>query len=94
MKYRKKPVEVWAELYKDGMEDGFDFCEIFTGKFICSMTKEEMQNNAWPKSDRKPFIVTPNGKMRVDNGDYVVTDSNGDRYPCKSAIFEQTYEPV
>lgn len=94
MKYRKKPIVVEAELYKEGMEDGFDFCELFSGKVICSMTHKQMEYELWPKTDRKPFILTLEGKMRISEGDYIITGVKGERYPCKPDIFHATYEPV
>ena len=39
-------------------------------------------------------IVTLEGVMRADIGDYIITGVNGERYPCKPDIFAATYEPV
>ena len=39
-------------------------------------------------------IVTLEGTMRADVGDYVITGVKGEVYPCKPDIFEATYEPV
>ena len=40
------------------------------------------------------FIVisTLEGNMRASNGDYIIKGVNGEFYPCKSDIFEKTYE--
>lgn len=35
------------------------------------------------------YIVTLNGIMKVELGDYVVLDTNGEIYPCKPEIFEK-----
>lgn len=39
-------------------------------------------------------ITTSEGVMRVNHGDWVITGVKGEKYPCKSDIFELTYEPV
>lgn len=40
------------------------------------------------------YIETLEGVMRADVGDYIITGVQGERYPCKPDIFENTYEPV
>jgi hypothetical protein len=77
-KYRKKPVIVEAEIYRLGLEDGFD------------IKYPEEQHLA----DKKPYINTLEGKMYINNGDYIITGIKGERYPCKPDIFEATYEKV
>ena len=37
----------------------------------------------------EPFTI---GKTAVKPGDWVITGANGERYPCKPDVFEQTYE--
>lgn len=78
MKYRKKPVVIEAEIYRYGLEDGFD------------IEHPEEQHLA----DKKPFINTLEGKMYISHGDYIITGVKGERYPCKPDIFEATYELV
>lgn len=39
-------------------------------------------------------IATPEGAMRADEGDWIIRGVNGELYPCKPDIFEQTYEAV
>ena len=43
--------------------------------------------NAWR-------IQTLEGPMEVRPGDWIITGVQGERYPCKPDIFEQTYEAV
>ncbi|EOO11328.1 hypothetical protein [Bacillus cereus] len=92
-KYRKKPIVIEAELYRAGLEDGFEFYGI-GGNYICYMTNEEMKTSPYPKANRVPVIETLEGRMKVSNGDYIVTGINGEKYPCKPDIFEKTYELV
>lgn len=37
-------------------------------------------------------IETLEGTMRANTGDYIIRGVNGEIYPCKSDIFEKTYE--
>jgi hypothetical protein len=39
-------------------------------------------------------IMTLEGEMRCDKGDWVIKGVKGEFYPCKPDIFEQTYEKV
>jgi len=39
-------------------------------------------------------IVTLEGTMRADPGDWIITGIKGESYPCKPEIFEATYEAV
>lgn len=39
-------------------------------------------------------IVTLEGVMVGNPGDWLITGVNGEQYPCKNDIFEKTYEPV
>lgn len=77
-KYRKKPVVIDAEVYRPGLEDGFD------------IKHPEEQHLA----DKIPYINTLEGKHYISPGDYIITGIKGERYPCKPDIFEKTYELV
>ena len=39
-------------------------------------------------------IVTPEGVMTAQIGDYIIKGIKGEFYPCKPDIFEATYEKV
>ena len=82
-KYRKKPVVVEAKLYVKGMEDGFIDVMESIGEGIRGVRRVP-----------KPYISTLEGKMIITPGDYIITGIQGERYPCKPDIFEQTYEKV
>ncbi len=47
-----------------------------------------------PALDPWLLIVTLEGDMRADIGDYVIRGVQGEFYPCKPDIFEATYEAV
>ncbi len=46
------------------------------------------------QTDKEMIIHTLEGDMKVSAGDYIITGVNGEQYPCKTDIFEKTYEPV
>ena len=79
-KYRKKPVVVEAVQY-DG---NFRCLDIFSindvGNF--KLGKEYL------------LIPTLEGDIKCSKGDYVIKGIQGEYYPCKPDIFEQTYELV
>ena len=81
-KFRKKPIVIDAVQITDEWFDG------------------EHPNPLHPVGvvihphTRCVLIVTPEGQMRGDIGDWIITGIQGERYPCKPDIFEATYEPV
>jgi hypothetical protein len=94
-KYRKKPVVIEAEIYKEGLEDGFS-CIPFTT--LCSCVDEngfyKQCKNCTLSIPKKPYIETLEGNYYINKGDYIITGVKGERYPCKPDIFEETYEKV
>jgi uncharacterized protein YlzI (FlbEa/FlbD family) len=81
-KYRKLPIVVEAEQWFPGKEiDGVDVLWV------------ENPSDNLPQL-YQAFIRTLEGEMRVSIGDWIITGVNGEKYPCKSDIFEKTYEKV
>lgn len=80
-KYRKKPVVIEAIQYNG---DNLDECVLFIGK------------TPSPKFKNLPaiYIHTLEGVMKANMGDFIIKGINGEFYPCKSDIFEKTYEKV
>jgi len=86
MRFRKKPVVVEAIQW-----DGSNFGEIkeFVG-FGCVQHVK-----SWSREfDNTILIVTLEGDMRANVGDWIIRGVNGEFYLCKPDIFEQTYERV
>ncbi len=87
MKYRKKPVVVDAiqwngeniEEVKSFVGDDLSFFTWFHNKY---------------KGEIELTISTLEGKLVVTVGDYIIKGVSGEFYPCKSDIFEKTYEMV
>ncbi|WP_394860127.1 hypothetical protein [Staphylococcus epidermidis] len=44
------------------------------------------------KAKEAMFIDTLEGRMKAEKGDWIITGVNGEKYPVKPEIFEQTYE--
>lgn len=80
--YRKKPVVIEAFLWTgdvDQAEDPVWIVEaIKTGKVI--IVEDILQ------------IETLEGVMQAQKGDWIIKGVQGEIYPCKPDIFEQTYE--
>ena len=94
MKYRKKPVVIEAIRWTgDNLQEVIGF----TGKhprwseWFQSWEEYEARVNA----DGGIFkIITLEGTMEASPGDWIIRGVKGEHYPCKSDIFEATYEPV
>jgi hypothetical protein len=78
MRFRKKPIVIEAEQW-------------FPGKTIDGVCAA---NYSDPAFNGYYYIETLEGKMIVSPGDWVITGIKGEKYPCKPAIFEATYEAV
>ena len=86
MKYRKKPVVI----------DAIQYCFDEVNK-----CKEEIQddiadfmNKNITIIDDKIEIDTLEGPIHASINDYIIKGVQGEFYPCKPDIFEQTYEKV
>lgn len=85
MKFRKKPVVIEAfKLGVDNIPDWF-MDKVSTNDIILRGERHDL---------RSAEIKTLEGIMRADKGDFVIQGIEGEIYPCKSSIFEATYEPV
>lgn len=78
-KYRKKPIIVEAEQW-------------FYGKEIDGVIYKPMPISGL--HIMPPYIDTLEGRLFVENGDWIITGINGKKYPCKPDIFEKTYELI
>ena len=85
-KFRKKPVVIEAiEVTKSNWNAISDF-----------LGMESWRQGKWWANplENKVGIVTLEGTMVADAGDWIIRGVKGDFYPCKPDIFEATYEPV
>ena len=91
MRYKKKPVEIEAIQWT-----GINLKEI--KEFVDESLIHTIYDGAWEVGEA-PVVVdmqirTLEGNMQVSIGDYIIKGVQGEFYPCKPDIFEQTYEPI
>ena len=79
-KYRKKPVEIEAVQW--------------TGDNLAELREMEEFNAVHTCFGGELRIKTLEGTMFASVGDYIIKGVQGEFYPCKPDIFEQTYEEV
>lgn len=82
-KYRKKPVVIEAMRYT-GTPDTCVAIHEWCG----------YQHNPEAGCDSGIYIDTLEGQMRADVGDWIIKGVQGEFYPCKPDIFEETHELV
>lgn len=83
-RYRKRPVIVEAFLWTGGID------QVEDPEWIVTAIKED---RVWFEQGRL-LIATLEGIHKARVGDYIIQGVQGEMYPCKPDIFEQTYEEV
>lgn len=83
MKFRKKPVVIEAEQWFKG-----------NNPLECMTPYPELTIEYHPSYKGFYYIKTLEGNHHVSDGDWVIKGVQGEFYPCKPDIFEQTYEKV
>ena len=81
--YRKVPGEIEAIQFNGTNRDE---CLKFLGLDIVKTSI------VW--DDKAIKIITLEGTMTAQSGDYIIKGVQGEFYPCKPDIFEMTYEEV
>jgi len=90
MKYRKKPIVIEAvQLRWETWEEMCEFANVGSLKANRPSGIKDLPNNAIGL-----HIPTPEGLMTANENDYIIKGINGELYPCKPDIFEQTYEKL
>ena len=82
MKFRKKPVVIEAVQYNGDIHEPGLF------DLICSQARQVIDEGDYMT------IVTLEGDMKANIGDWIIKGVKGELYPCKPDIFDQTYEKV
>ncbi len=80
MRFRKKPVVIEAERFREINARGES---VFTPDFV---VKRWFRSGWWVK--------TLEGWYQVKLGDWIITGIKGEHYPVRADIFEATYEKV
>lgn len=81
-KFRKKPVIIEAVQVTDSTFDADH------------PNPEHITGLVYHPATRTISIVTLEGVMVANIGDWIITGVQGEHYPCKPDIFEATYEAV
>lgn len=79
-RYRKKPIEIDAVQWN--------------GDNLAELRKMEGFDSVHTCFRGRLSIKTCEGIMLAKRGDYIIKGVQGEFYPCKPVIFEQTYEEV
>jgi len=82
-KFRKKPVEIEAILW-DGSEPSQREIINWSDGIV----------SGWIDNTYYLRVKTLEGNMRASPGDWIVKGVQGEFYPVKPDIFDETYEPV
>ena len=86
--YRKKPVVIEAfKFYVDSIPDWF-MDKVTTNDVIL----KNCNYKQYSIDEAYCEIKTLEGVMRGNGGDFIIKGVSGEIYPCKSDIFEKTYE--
>jgi hypothetical protein len=96
MKYRKKPVVIEAKrLTKENVEEIYWFCHPNEKKPEPTRENLERLDSAYEYMAKNGMsIETLEGTIHASIGDYIIKGVQGEFYPCKPDIFEQTYEII
>ena len=91
LKYRKKPVEIEAMRW-DGTAEGATPIIEWSGWDVNYWCDEGGCGGT--EGNHYLAIPTLEGRMLASPGDWIIKGVQGEFYPCKPDIFEQTYEVV
>lgn len=80
MKYRKKPLVIEAEQF-------FHDDTLWPAGVIDLAEGNPVVTSGYA-------ILTLEGMVSVQDGDWIITGIRGEKYPCKPDIFDETYEKV
>lgn len=89
MKYRKKPVVIEAEKVSEILQNA-----AHNWSALPEWVKERYEQGGFVLLPDGINIKTLEGIMRAEKSDYLIKGVQGEIYPCKPDIFEQTYEKV
>lgn len=89
MRYVTKPVEIeaieWTGENKDEIREFTGDCSVFC--------KVKYLRDEYP-SYWELRIVTLEGEMKANKGDFIIKGLRGEFYPCKPDVFHKKYERV
>lgn len=91
-KFRKKPVVIQAHQF-NGLEDAKQIIKA-AGEKADPRCAIQVEQTIDPNGKLLPCLIidTLEGEMRADLGWWVIIGVEGEVYPCKPSVFDQTYE--
>lgn len=92
--YRKKPVEIEAITFDEMVEHGRAVC---SGDNIIDGFPWSFEYKGHPithENNQCYLIPTLEGTHNMTPSDMLITGIQGEIYPCKIDIFNETYDPV
>ncbi len=103
-KFRKKPVVIEAKQWFEPVHENHDPSMLIERKGNAVDPPDYRQvgdlylafKGGMPNVGGRDIysIRTLEGDLNVSDGDWIITGVQGEKYPCKPDIFEQTYELV
>ena len=84
-KYKKKPVVIDAVKFTGAIDEMQELMDL--GMDTVHVSYKDPKNPTLS-------INTLEGTMTAQTGDYIIRGVQGEFYPCKPDIFEETYEPI
>ena len=93
-KYRKKPVVIEAMRFDASSYRAMTEVARWCGGRIYYGHTEGAKAGDWTDVAYWLDIPTLEGVMKASPGDYIIRGVQGEFYPCKPNIFEDTYEVV
>ncbi|MDF2951723.1 MAG: hypothetical protein K0S18_1306 [Anaerocolumna sp.] len=93
MRYKRVGLEVEGVLYEvgKGLEDGFElFRDVVVNGWI--VTDSLIQIKKPDGSIVCPYISNRRGRIYISLGDYIITESDGERHVCGGDKFSIRYE--
>ena len=88
MEILNKEEKEWLEQFKD-----VPINDIYKKPQVKKYQKKPIIIEAY-QTDHETEIITLEGVMTANPGDYIITGIQGETYPCKPDIFHETYEEV
>jgi hypothetical protein len=90
-KFRKRPIEIEAVRWTG---DNAVQLNIFAGSQFDVLDERDRANSDDPEATAQIFDVLHSTWVLVQTGDWIIRGVQGEFYPCRTDVFEATYEPV
>lgn len=90
--YVKKPVEIEAHQWDGTLKESLNILNWMNQNKPSTSPEEDWCG--YNHLTKSIFIDTLEGRMHAIEGDWIIKGIQGEFYPCKPDIFEQTYESL